>query len=53
MVIGSHQKLLADSYAELNIKSDNHAVVFLASSTDIDIMVAQLQYLFALTKASN
>ena len=28
MVIGSHQKLLEDSYNELNIKLDNHAVVF-------------------------
>lgn len=27
-VIGSHQKLLADSSGELNIKLDNHAVVF-------------------------
>lgn len=28
MVIGSHQKLLEYSYNELNIKLDNHAVVF-------------------------
>lgn len=26
--IGSDQKLLANSYGELNIKLDNHAVVF-------------------------